>query len=102
MKGFSFFNRWFDIRPNEPLPLWLSFWGAFFVLGFSILARSLREALYLSAFDVKTLPYITISVTVLGLPTIGLFTRLLARYNTQKVFLGVLSTVALGLAILWP
>ncbi len=102
MNPLIFFNRWFDVRPGEMRPLLVSFWGAFFILGFMILARSLREALYLSSFEVKTLPYITVAVTLLGLPTISLFTRMLSRYRSMRVFQGVLITVALGLGVLWP
>src|SRR5262245_35900458 len=95
-------REWLDIRPNEQRPLFLAFFGAFFVLGFMIVGRSIREALYLSTFDIKTLPYITASATLLGLPTVGLFTRILARTSPRKVLLGVLVVVTLGLAALWP
>jgi len=67
-----------------------------------IVGRSIREALYLSTFDVKTLPYITASATLLGLPTVGLFTRVLARTSPRSVLLGVLFVVTAGLAALWP
>jgi len=96
------FAHWLDVRPQEIRTVLLSFCGAFIIIGFLILARSLREALYLTSFDVKTLPYITVTVAILGLPTVGLFTQLLARYNTRVVLKGVVVVLALGLALLWP
>ncbi|MEE9132648.1 MAG: Npt1/Npt2 family nucleotide transporter [Gemmatimonadota bacterium] len=93
---------WFDVRPNEVRTVTLSFLGAFLVMAFLILARSLREAFYLTSFDVKTLPYITAAVAVLSVPTVGVFARTLARHPPTKVLTAVLLVLGAGLAILWP
>ncbi len=102
MNPFRDVLRWLDIRPHETRPLLLSFGGAFLVIGFLILARSLREALYLSSFDIKTLPYITASVAILGLPTVAVFARMLTRYSARAVLRTVLIVQGSGLAFLWP
>ena len=102
MNPLRYLANWLDVRPQEVRIVILSFCGAFIIIGFLILARSLREALYLTSFNVKTLPYITAAVVILALPTVGLFTKLLARYNTRVVLKGILVAVALGLALLWP
>lgn len=94
--------EWLDIRPHEVRAVLLSFSGAFLVIGFLILARSLREAFYLTSFDVKTLPYITAAVAALGLPSIGLFTKLLARYHARQVVRSTLLLMVAGLLLLWP
>ncbi len=73
MSPFQVIARWLDIRPNEVRAVTLSFAGAFLVISFLIAARSIREALYLTAFDVKTLPYITGAVAILSVPTVGVF-----------------------------
>lgn len=93
---------WFDVRPNEVRTVTLSFLGAFLVMAFLILARSLREAFYLTSFDVKTLPYITAAVAVLSVPTVGVFARTLARHSPTKVLTAVLLVLGAGLAALWP
>lgn len=67
-----------------------------------ILGRSLREAFYLTSFDVKTLPYVTAGVAILGLPVIGLFSRLLTRYGSRTTFKVLLIVLGAGLGILWP
>jgi len=82
--------------------LFFHFFGAFLVIGFLILARSLREALYLTTFDVKTLPYITAAVAVLGLPTVGLFTQLLSRYGARVTLRRIVLTLMVGLVLLGP
>ena len=95
-------NQWLDVRPNELKPLFVSFLGAFLIIAFMIMARSLREALYLTTFDVKTLPYITLAVAALGLPTVGIFSRLLTRFPSQYILMALLVGLSLGLALLWP
>ncbi|MFQ5889293.1 MAG: Npt1/Npt2 family nucleotide transporter [Gemmatimonadota bacterium] len=94
--------RWLDIRPNEVRRVVVSFLGAFLVISFLVLARSLREALYLDVFDVTTLPYITIAVAVLGLPAVALFSRYLAHENPREALTKVALFLAGGLLLVWP
>ncbi len=95
------FAEWFDVRPGEGRPVVLSFLSAFLVIGFLILAKSLREAFYLTLFDVETLPYITVAVAVASVPTIGLFARLMARHDPHRVLSATLAVEAIGLLVLW-
>jgi len=92
---------WLDVRPAEVRTVTLSFLGAFLVMAFLVLARSLREALYLSAFDVKTLPYITGTFAVLSIPTVGVFAGTLTRYSPKKVLVVLSAVLAAGLMALW-
>jgi ATP/ADP translocase len=93
---------WLDVRPNEVRTVSLSSLGAFLAMSFLVLARSLREALYLTAFDVETLPYITAAVAILSVPTVALFARALARHSPGRVLRVLLLVLAAGLAVLWP
>jgi ATP/ADP translocase len=95
-------NRWLDIRPGEGRSLILSLLGAFLILAFMILGRSLREALYLTSFPVETLPYVVASVAVLGLPAVAIFTNLLGRHDPRRVVAAIAAIVAGGLGLLWP
>ena len=92
---------WLDVRPTEVRTVTLSFLGAFLVMAFLVLARSLREALYLTAFDVKTLPYITGTIAVLSIPTVAIFSGTLTRYSPKKVLVALLAILASGLMALW-
>ena len=91
-----------DIRPNEMRALWLSFGGAFFVLGFTVLGRSIREALYLTSFDITTLPYITVAVALLSIPTVAAFSRLLSQYTARSVLEVTVFAQIVGIGLLWP
>lgn len=102
MKPLQSLAEWLDIRPDEVQKVLLCFWSAFFVIGFMVLARSLREALYLTAFPVETLPYIMAAVAVLSVPTVAIFGRLLARHAPRTVLTAVALIVATGLVLLWP
>ena len=82
----DFLTRWFDVRPGEGRLVLSSFLGAYCVISFLILAKSLREALYLSVFDVTTLPYVIIGAAVLSLPTAGLFGRWMSSGNPRRVY----------------
>ncbi len=92
---------WFDVRPQETRSVALSFLGAFFVIGFLVLARSLREAFYLAVFDVRTLPYMTGAVALTTVPAAGLFARLLDTHDPRRVLFALTGLLSAGLLILW-
>jgi ATP/ADP translocase len=93
-------EEWLNIRPNEVRNVALSFAGAFLVISFLILARALREALYLTIFDIETLPYMMAAVAILSIPTVAVFARLLARYSPKNVLLALVLVVAAGLTVI--
>ena len=95
-------TRWLDIRPGEARSVALASAGAFLVIAFMVLARSLREALYLEAFPVETLPYITASTAVMSVPTVAVFARRLSRRPPRIVLGHAVIVLAAGLALLWP
>ena len=95
-------NNWLDIRSGETRNVVFSLLGAFVILAFMVLGRSLREALYLTAFPVETLPYITAGVAALSLPAVVLFTRLLGRFRPRRVVIALALGTAGLLCVLWP
>jgi len=101
MKFLRALAGWLDIRPNEARPLLLSAAGAFLVMAYLVLSRSLREALYLTSFDVKTLPYVTVATSALTLPAVYVFSRMLVRYDSLSVLRATLLIQGAGLAGLW-
>lgn len=90
------------VHPGELRPLGLSIAGAFLVVAFMILARSLREALYLTTFPVETLPYVMGAVALLSVPTVGWFARRLAGRTPRRVLRGALLLFGAGLLAVWP
>jgi len=95
-------GHWLDIRPGEVRPAGLSVLGAFFVMAFITLARALREAVYLTTFEVRTLPYITAAFVILSFPAVGLFTRLLSCRPPRRVMWLVVLILIGGLLGIWP
>lgn len=101
MKPFSAIIEWLDIRPRELGPLLLATAGAFLVISFLIVARSLREAFFLDEFSIEALPYVTMATAVVNIPSVILFTRLLARRPLQVVYRNLVFMLAAGLALLY-
>jgi ATP/ADP translocase len=93
---------WLDVRPDEVRPVTLSFLGAFLVIAFLVLARSLRESIYITVFPVESLPYVVGAVALASVPTVGIFARQLSRHEPRRVLLGTVVLMAAGLTVLWP
>jgi len=102
MASFSTLLAWLDIRADEGRNLVLSVLGAFLVIAFVVLARSLREALYLTTYDIKALPYITAAVALLSLPVVGGFMRLLTQVHPWRILRWLAGVTVAGLCVLWP
>ncbi|MFW6085209.1 MAG: Npt1/Npt2 family nucleotide transporter [Gemmatimonadota bacterium] len=90
------------MRPAEARLVGLSFAGAFLVMSFLILARSLREAAYLDVFDASTLPYVMGGVVALGFPAAAAFSRLLERVNPRRAMRALALLLAVAVAATWP
>jgi len=88
-------TRALDVRQGEFRKLLLSFLGAYSVLSFMILARALRNASYVTTIYVTTLPYVTIAVAILTVPTVGVFGRAMGSRNPHNVY----SVFLLGFAV---
>jgi AAA family ATP:ADP antiporter len=95
-------ERWLDVRPNEAKKLWLLTLGAFLLLGFVVLCRSLREASFLESFDVEWLPYLKVGQAALVLPAVWIFTGLLRHRNPRSVLKALAVVLAAAVVLLWP
>lgn len=94
-------TEWLDIRTAEFRVLVLSVLGAFFVMGFTVLAGALRDAFYLGDFDASTLPYVLYASLLLGLPAVAVFSRLMASRTPTGVMRTVVLLVSAGLLLLY-
>ncbi len=101
MRVLKFIENWFDIRPEELQRVVACVLGAFFLLAYVILARSIREGLFLTVFDATKLPYITAVVSCLSLPVVGIFADLLGRLRLWIVLQRLMLCICAGLAVLW-
>jgi len=95
-------GEWLGVRASEVRVVGLSFTGAFLVMSFLVLARALREAAYLAAFDATTLPYVMGGVVALGIPAAALFSRGLERVNPRRAQRALTLLLAVLVAAVWP
>ena len=100
MSLFRQLASWLRIGPDEVRPFLLCFSGVFLLMGYMVMARSLRETLYLTHFDVETLPHITAATAVLTVPSALLFSRWLERWSSLAVLRTV--TISQGIGLLSP
>ncbi len=94
-------ERWFDIRPSEIRKVVLCTLGAFLLIASVVLARSIREGLFLTVFNAKNLPYVTAGTACLSLPAVGLFAAMLGRFHPWIVLQRVLILFSIGLGVIW-
>ena len=100
MAGPSALNTWLNIRSGELRPLLLATTGAFFLLSFTILTRSLRESLFLASQPIEKLPLMTGAVVLFSLPLVGRFSQLMGRHRPRRVLSRLTLLVVAGLLAL--
>ncbi len=93
--------EWLDIRTSEFRALELSVSGAFFIMGFAVLAGALRDAFYLGFFSADTLPYILYASLALGVPGIALFSRFMGTRPPHVVMRELALLTSGGLLLLY-
>ncbi|NNK47540.1 MAG: hypothetical protein HKP01_01560 [Gemmatimonadetes bacterium] len=93
--------EWLDIRASEFRILVLSVLGAFFIMGFAVMAGALREAFYLAYFGSDTLPYILYAGLVVGLPAVAVFSRLMVSRVPRMVMRSVVAVSCAGLLVVY-
>ncbi len=92
-------EEWLNVRPGEGRLVFLSFSGAFLLMAFVVLARTLREALYLDLFAAPTLPYVMGASVAAGLLAAAGFGRALSGRTPRPVLratLALLGALLLG------
>ncbi len=102
MKAARRLAEWLGVRESEVGMVLLSFGGAFLVMSFLILARALREAAYLDAFDASTLPYVMGGVVALSFPAAGAFSKALEFVNPRRAMRALALLLAVAVAAIWP
>jgi len=94
-------ENWLDIRPREIQKVTLCILGAFLLMAFVVLVRTIRETLFLDVFDVESLPFVTAAVACLSLPAVGLFAGLLGRFHPWTILKRISIVFCIGLGIIW-
>lgn len=91
---------WLDVRRGEWRPFLLSFLGAFLILSFVVLTRSLREAFFLATYDIERLPWMVVAVVAGSVPAATVFSKLLERGQPASLLIRLALLQAAGLVAL--
>jgi AAA family ATP:ADP antiporter len=94
-------RRFFDIRPGEGLPVLLSFTYIGVVIASYVLARAIRNGLFIQAYGPYALVYVAaVSPVVLSL-FVPAYALLAARLGARRVTTGTLLFFSLNVLVLW-
>ena len=97
----SALRRFFDVRPGEGRLVALTFLYVALAVASFLLAKPIRNGLFLSTYGAYKLVYVYVAVPIvlsIGLP---LYTRLVARVGSRKVVTGSLVFFCLNVVGFW-
>ena len=94
-------RRFFDVRSGEGLPVLLSFLYVAFVVAAFLLAKPLRNSLFLNQYGPYALAYVYAAVPVVLWLFLSVYARLVARVGTRVVVAGTLVFFSLTVVAFW-
>ena len=94
-------RRFFDIRSGEGLPVLLAFLYVAFVVAAFLLAKPLRNSLFLNQYGPYALAYVYAAVPVVLWLFLAVYSRLAVRIGTRAVAVGTLVFFSLNVLAFW-
>jgi ATP:ADP antiporter, AAA family len=94
-------KRFFDIRPGEAAPLLLAFLYIAFVVASLLLAKPIRNGLFLDRFGAENLVYVYVAVPLVLSIWVPLYARVAARHGQRAVATGSLVFFFVNLIAFW-
>ena len=94
-------RRFFDVRPGEGLRVLFSFLYVAIVAAAFVLARPLRNALFLHRYGAYALVYVFAAVPLVLSVFVPLYSRVTARFGTRAVSVGTLVFFSLNVVLFW-
>src|SRR3954447_1204274 len=94
-------RRFFDIRPGEGLPVLLSFTYIGVVIAAYVLARAVRNGLFIQAYGPYALVYVTAASPVVLSLFVPAYTTLAARLGARRMTVATLLFFSLNVLLLW-
>lgn len=85
----------------DPIAVAAALAAAGLCVGAHVMAKAVRDTLFLSTFPVELLPYFFIGTGVLSGLAVGAYTRLLAAFTPQRVVPSLAGISAVMLGLLW-
>jgi ATP:ADP antiporter, AAA family len=94
-------RRFFDVRPGEGLPVLLTFLYIAVVVAAFLLAKPIRNGLFLQAYGPQNLVYVYAAVPLVLSLFVPAYTRVTARFGSRAVTAGTLLFFCLNALWFW-
>src|SRR5688572_19773774 len=94
-------RRFFDVRSGEGLPVVLAFLYVACVVAAFLLAKPIRNSLFLNQYGPYSLAYVYTAVPVVLWAFLAVYSRLAARVGTRIVATGTLVFFSLNVLGFW-
>lgn len=94
-------RRFLDVRPGEGTPVLLSFIYVAFVVAAFLLAKPLRNSLYLSEYGPYALVYAYVAVPLALWIFVPVYTAVAVRTGTRLATIGTLTFFSLNVLLFW-
>ena len=94
-------RRFLDIRAGEVLPVALTFLYIAAVVAAFLLAKSIRNALYLKEYGAEALAYVYAAVPIAVSMFVPISNRIAARFGQRSVTIGTLGFFAANVLLFW-
>jgi AAA family ATP:ADP antiporter len=94
-------RRFFDIRPGEGLPVLLTFIYIAVVVAAFLLAKPIRNGLFLEQYDAYALVYIYAAVPIVLTLFVRGYMHVASRFGSRSVTVGTLVVFSLNVVLFW-
>ena len=94
-------GRFFDVRPGEGLPVFLTFLYIAVVVASFLLAKPIRNGLFLGQYGSHALVYVYAAVPVVLSVFVPLYTRVASRFGSWTVTIATLIFFSLNVLAFW-
>ena len=94
-------QRFFDLRPGEGLPVLLSFLYIAVVVAAYLLAKPLRNGLFMEEYGPYALVYVYAAVPVILSVFVRAYSEVVARFGSRTVMAGTLVFFSLNVLLFW-
>ena len=94
-------RRFYDVRPGEGLPVVLSFLYIAVVMAAYLLAKPIRNGLFLEEFGPYALVYVYASVPIILSVFVRGYSEVAARFGSRAVMVGTLVFFSLNVLLFW-
>jgi AAA family ATP:ADP antiporter len=94
-------RRFLDVRPGEGLPVLLTFLYVAVVVASYLLAKPIRNGLFLGAYGPYALVYVYAAVPLALTLFVPTYTRVVARFGSRAVAIGTLVFFSLNVLFFW-